>query len=329
VSHAPLGYTFARLWRGSIGAPSPDGCDERARRQVVLVGAGPRGRRAAGQLLRQPPRGIELVGLLDESPGRLQADLAELPVFAVGNVAAERVRIRRVATAAGKAGANDLDLFAVAELGSEQHRVRGLAYAGARRPLEATLAAALLVVLSPLFVALALAIKVESPGPVIFRQPRRGTRGRMFRMLKFRTMVDSAHERLAEIADLNVHATYGDTRMFKAADDPRVTRVGKLLRRFALDELPQLVNVLRGEMSLVGPRPLMLEEDHNVPGWARQRLSVRPGVTGLWQVLGRNEIPFHEMLLLDNVYASARTLRLDLSLIARTPRAILRTHRGY
>jgi lipopolysaccharide/colanic/teichoic acid biosynthesis glycosyltransferase len=148
-------------------------------------------------------------------------------------------------------------------------------------------------------------------------------------MLKFRTMIDGAHDQLAEIAELNVHASHGDSRLFKADHDPRVTRVGRFLRRFALDELPQLVNVLRGEMSLVGPRPLMLEEDSHVPGWAHGRLIVRPGVTGLWQVLGRNELPFHEMLLLDSVYARAKTVRLDLSLLARTPQAILGTRRGH
>jgi lipopolysaccharide/colanic/teichoic acid biosynthesis glycosyltransferase len=164
---------------------------------------------------------------------------------------------------------------------------------------------------------------------MLFQQCRRGARGQTFRMLKFRTMVDGAHDQLAELADLNVHASHGDSRLFKADRDPRVTRVGRVLRRFALDELPQVVNVVRGEMSLVGPRPLMLEEDAHVPRWARGRLVVRPGVTGLWQVLGRNEIPFHEMLLLDSVYARAKTVRLDLSLLARTPRAILATRRGH
>ncbi len=296
------------------------------RREVVLVGAGPRGKRAARRLLHRPLRGMDVVGLLDEGSESLPEELDRLQLLSVGDVAAGRVRIRRVPIATGRARAPEPELFALAELRSGQCRGQGL---GARRPLQAVVALTLLLALLPLLVVLALAIKLDSPGPVIFRQLRRGFGGCTFWMLKFRTMVDGAHERLAEIAELNVHAGCGDTRLFKAADDPRVTRVGRLLRRFALDELPQLVNVVRGEMSLVGPRPLMLEEDRQVPRWAQPRLSVPPGVTGLWQVLGRNEIPFHEMLVLDTVYASARSVRLDLSLIARTPGAVLRTHRGF
>jgi lipopolysaccharide/colanic/teichoic acid biosynthesis glycosyltransferase len=132
-------------------------------------------------------------------------------------------------------------------------------------------------------------------------------------------MIDGAESRREEVAHLNMHAANGgDTRMFKAADDPRVTRVGRLLRRLSLDELPQLLNVLRGEMSLVGPRPLVLDEDEHVQYWARRRLDLRPGMTGLWQVLGRSQIPFDEMVKLDYLYVTTWSLRKDLQLMLRT-----------
>ena len=125
-------------------------------------------------------------------------------------------------------------------------------------------------------------IRIDSPGPVFFRQIRIGAAGRTFRIFKFRSMHADADERKPDVAHLNRHlAPGGDPRMFKIVDDPRVTRVGKLLRRFCLDELPQLLNVLVGEMSLVGPRPLILDEDRHVERWARQRLNLKPGVTGL------------------------------------------------
>jgi lipopolysaccharide/colanic/teichoic acid biosynthesis glycosyltransferase len=132
-------------------------------------------------------------------------------------------------------------------------------------------------------------------------------------------MAPGAEGRRAELAHLNKHATNGgDTRMFKAKDDPRVTRVGRFLRRTSLDELPQLWNVLRGDMSLVGPRPLPLDEDRHVGSWGRRRLDLRPGITGPWQVLGRSDIPFEEMVKLDYLYVTTWSLGSDLKLLART-----------
>ena len=147
------------------------------------------------------------------------------------------------------------------------------------------------------------AIKLDSPGPIHFRQLRMGRGNKTFTILKFRTMTIDAEARKAEVAHLNKHAG-GDDRMFKIPHDPRVTRVGRFLRRYSLDELPQLVNVFRGEMSLVGPRPLILDEDQHVDGWARKRLDLKPGITGLWQVLGRDDIPFEEMVGLDYRYVT-------------------------
>ena len=134
-----------------------------------------------------------------------------------------------------------------------------------------------------------------------------------------------AEERKPELAHLNKHAQNGgDPRMFKIPNDPRITRVGAFLRRYSLDELPQLLNVLRGEMSLVGPRPLILDEDQHVHEWGRERLNLKPGITGPWQVLGRSDIPFEEMVRLDYLYVTGWSLFRDAGLIVRTVPAVVR-----
>lgn len=182
-----------------------------------------------------------------------------------------------------------------------------------------------LVAAAPLLALSAVAIKCTSRGPVLYSQVRIGKDGAPFRIYKLRTMRADAELRLADVMHLNVHARdLGDERMYKIADDPRVTKVGRFLRRFSLDELPQLVNVIKGDMSLVGPRPLTPTEDSHVVGQARRRSSVAPGITGPWQVLGRNAIPFEEMVRLDCAYVSRRSLATDLKLLARTIPAVLR-----
>jgi len=155
-----------------------------------------------------------------------------------------------------------------------------------------------------------------------------GANDRTFSMLKFRTMIDGADLQKATLNHLNKHAN-GDSRMFKIPGDPRVTKVGRALRRFSLDELPQLFNVIRGEMSLVGPRPLVLNEDEFVASWGRRRLSLRPGMTGVWQILGRTDIPFDEMVKLDYLYVTNWTLSGDLKILARTIPAIVRPQDAY
>lgn len=188
-----------------------------------------------------------------------------------------------------------------------------------KRATDAVVSAAGLLVLWPFFVIIALAIKLDSPGPVFFRQVRMGKGNKTFSVYKFRTMAAGADERKGEFAHLNRHAQNGgEARMFKVRDDPRVTRMGRLLRRYFLDELPQLINVLRGEMSLVGPRPLILDEDRHLRDWARRRLDLKPGMTGLWQVLGHSAIPFEQMIRLDYLYVSTWSFRNDWRLIFRT-----------
>ena len=181
---------------------------------------------------------------------------------------------------------------------------------------------------APVFVAVAICIKVDSRGPVFFRQVRMGAGDRTFRVFKFRTMVVDAEQRKADVAHLNMHQN-DDPRMFKIPNDPRVTRVGGFLRRSRIDELPQLLNVLSGEMSLVGPRPLILDEDRHVQRWARARLRLKPGMTGLWQVLGASDIPFDEMTKLDYVYVTNWSLREDLRLILLTLPALARARAAY
>jgi len=148
------------------------------------------------------------------------------------------------------------------------------------------------------------------------------------RIYKFRTMGHEAEERKAQVAHLNMHRS-SDPRIFKVPNDPRVTRVGSFLRRWRIDEIPQLVNVLKGDMSLVGPRPLILDEDLHVKLWARRRLDLKPGVTGLWQVLGASEIPFDEMTRLDYLYVTNWSLREDVRLILLTIQAVLRPRSAY
>jgi exopolysaccharide biosynthesis polyprenyl glycosylphosphotransferase len=167
--------------------------------------------------------------------------------------------------------------------------------------------------LSPLLLAIALAIKVTSAGPVLFRQTRVGRDGHPFEMLKFRTMHDGADARKAELSELNEA-----DGLFKIADDPRITPLGRVLRRTALDELPQLFNVLRGQMSLVGPRPLVVDEDQRIQGWYRRRLSLTPGMTGDWQVFGAARIPLHEMATIDYLYVSNWSLWADFKILLRT-----------
>ena len=188
-----------------------------------------------------------------------------------------------------------------------------------KRALDVGGATAGLVLLAPVFMVASLAIKLTSPGPVFFRQKRVGRSGATFGMFKFRTMYDGADRQKAEL----LHRNEADG-FFKIADDPRVTSVGRLLRRTSLDELPQLLNVLRGEMSLVGPRPLVDEEDARIEGWSRRRLEVTPGMTGAWQVLGSSRVPMADMVTIDYLYRANWSLWLDLKILLRTVPHVIR-----
>jgi exopolysaccharide biosynthesis polyprenyl glycosylphosphotransferase len=332
---------------------------------ALIVGAGAVGQEVARKLLQHPEYGINLVGFVDaDRATELHPAARRVPVVGGPDELTDLVvllDVERVIFAFGWTRDSELlpvlgslaDLevqidivpryFEIIGDNADLHSVEGMPLLALRPPrfsrsslllkrmLDLVVSLVALVVLAPLFVAIAVAIKVDSRGPVVFRQVRVGRGQKRFRIWKFRTMVADADARKAEVAHLNKHLKEGgDPRMFKIADDPRVTRVGRLLRRYSLDELPQLVNVLVGQMSLVGPRPLIVDEHAHVHGWKERRLSLKPGITGLWQVLGRDDIPFEDMVKMDYLYVTNWSLRSDLRLILRTPAVVAgaRAHGG-
>lgn len=330
---------------------------------AVIVGAGDVGQLIARKLLQHREYGINLVGFVDVQPKERRGDLEHLTLLGPPERLPAIVRafdVERVVIAFSNdshadtlsliRSMKDLDvqvdivprLFEVVGPGVGIHTVEGLPLIGLpplrlsrssrllKRTVDIAVSALGLVALAPVFALIALRIKADAPGPVFFRQTRVGIGDKTFQIYKFRTMTVDADERKPEVAHLNMHAQAGaDACMFKVPDDPRTTKVGQFLRRYSLDELPQLINVLKGEMSLVGPRPLIVDEDKQVVEWARKRLSLKPGITGLWQVLGRSDIGFEEMTKLDYLYVINWSLGGDLSLILRTIPAMFRARRAY
>jgi exopolysaccharide biosynthesis polyprenyl glycosylphosphotransferase len=330
---------------------------------TVIVGAGDVGQLIARKLLQHREYGINLVGFIDVEPKERRGDLEHLTLLGPPERLPAIVRafdVERVVVAFSNGSheemltlirsMKDLDvqvdivprLFEIVGPGVGIHTVEGIPLIGLpplrlsrssrllKRTVDIIVSAIGLIALAPIFALIALWIKAGSPGPVWFRQTRVGIGDKSFQMYKFRTMSVDADDRKGEVAHLNMHAQDGgDGRMFKIPDDPRTTKVGRVLRRYSLDELPQLINVLKGDMSLVGPRPLILDEDKQVAEWARKRLYLRPGITGLWQVLGRSDIGFEEMTKLDYLYVINWSLGGDLRLILKTIPAIFRARRAY
>jgi len=329
---------------------------------TIIVGAGIVGQTVARKLLKHPEYGINLVGFVDANPrarteglhhltllGDFDDLLALVPlldvervIYAFSNEAHEDSlqMIRKL---------NELEVqvdivprfFEVISPGADVHTVEGLPVWGLprsnlpssskliKRAVDLAGSSLALVALAPLMALIAVAIKCDSRGPVFFRQVRMGAGKHTFSIWKFRTMALGADARKQEFAHLNKHLLPGgDPRMFKIDEDPRVTRFGQLLRRLSLDELPQFFNVLRGEMSLVGPRPLILDEDRYVDEWRSRRLDLKPGITGLWQVLGRDGIGFDEMVTLDYLYVTSWSLGGDCRIMLRTVPRMLRTRSG-
>jgi exopolysaccharide biosynthesis polyprenyl glycosylphosphotransferase len=329
------------------------------REPILIVGSGRVARRIADKLGSRPKYGLDLVGFLDDEPFGL--DLQD-PRYLGTNSRLEEVvrayRVERVVVAFSLlSGERQVELLRrCAELGvrieivprmyevigsrSQMHDLDGIPLLSLKpahlsgpsrilkRSLDLVVSASLLVILSPVIAAVAVRIKMESPGPVFFRQERMGAGGRRFQIVKFRSMYVDADAHKSEVGHLNKHNEDGP-RMFKVTDDPRITPFGRFLRRSSLDELPQLFNVVRGEMSLVGPRPLILNEDENIIGQRRRRLKLTPGVTGPWQVLGRSDIPFSEMLMLDYLYVTNWSLWGDVKLLFRTVPAVLSRRGAY
>jgi exopolysaccharide biosynthesis polyprenyl glycosylphosphotransferase len=328
---------------------------------TVVVGAGDIGQLVARKFLQHPEYGINLLGFVDSEPRARTNGVAAVPVLGHPAQLPALVRaldVERVVVAFTRdpqedlldlvRSLNELDVqvdivprfFEVIGPHTVVHDVEGLSLVGVpsvrlprssrllKRTMDLVVSVPALLLLAPVLAAIAIAIRLDSPGPALFTQLRMGSRDRAFRIVKFRTMVADAEGRKADVAHLNRHAAEGDGRMFKIPEDPRVTRVGRLLRRTSLDELPQLLNVVRGDMSLVGPRPLILDEHRHVRSWARRRLDLKPGITGLWQVLGRSDIAFDEMVRLDYVYVTSWSLGRDLRLILRTLPALVGRSRG-
>ncbi len=319
-------------------------------RFVLIVGAGPRGQAFAGTLNAHRELGLRIIGFLDDEPelaagtpwptlGRL-ADLERvlgervvdevaicLPfsqwqyIDGLAHLAEEAGKIVRVpidvldhSFARGKV--EDLDGIPVYSLVSGPDRTLALL---AKRLVDLVVASVGLALLSPLFVVLAWAIRHEDGGPVLFRQARVGLHGRPFRIVKFRSMQIDAESRRGELVTANEIAGHA----FKVTNDPRVTRIGRRMRRWSLDELPQLWNVLRGDMSLVGPRPPLVSEVSGYDLWHRRRLSMKPGITGLWQVRGRHDPEFDRWVRDDLEYIDRWSLWLDFQILARTIPAAL------
>ncbi|MEE9181764.1 MAG: sugar transferase [candidate division NC10 bacterium] len=315
------------------------GTGRRAEEFAELIESHPEwGLRIQGYLDREAVRlghqvnGHRVVGLVEDLPQILDRQVIDEVVFIIPrswlNSIEDAVRACEEQGVKTSIALDLYDLAVARPLLSELEGVPMLTYSttpfpegklALKRAIDLIGSALLLVVLSPLLLIIAVAIKLTSSGPVFFRQIRVGLNGRRFSLLKFRSMVADAEQRLHEVAHLNEM----NGPVFKARRDPRVTLVGRFLRKTSLDELPQLINVLRGEMSLVGPRPLPTSEVANFERWQMRRLSVRPGLTCLWQVNGRNKIDFEKWMNLDLQYIDNWSLGLDLKILGKTVPAVL------
>ncbi|MBS1713869.1 MAG: sugar transferase [Armatimonadetes bacterium] len=202
---------------------------------------------------------------------------------------------------------------------------RVITYRKRKRILDIVGSTALLVLFFPLMLAISLAIKFTSKGPVFYKAPRVGLCGRIFPFYKFRSMRVDADKQLAELQDQNDR----EGPIFKKRDDPRITPVGKFIRKYSLDELPQLLNVFLGHMSLVGPRPPLPHEVEKYDDYMAERLSVRPGLTCYWQIMGRSDLTFEQWMELDHRYLNEMSLWVDLKILFMTPRAVLKGDGAY
>ena len=321
-------------------------------RRTLIVGAGATGRLLERKIATHPEYGLELVGFVDDESGvdvlGSTSQLTDLVdqhqidwvVLAFSEAPHEQTlelvrEVRRpdvhlsivpnfYELFASNAAIEDIEGVPVVSLPSMQfsRTVRML-----KRTFDIVASGAGLLAISPILIAAAIAIKLDSRGPVFFKQARHGRGGREFRIVKFRTMVADAEAKRFDLAHLNTME--GGGPLFKIADDPRITRVGAFLRKWSIDELPQLWNVVRGEMSLVGPRPFVIHESEQITGWASRRLETTPGITGLWQVLGRNDIPFEEMVKLDYVYVTNWSLWWDVKILVQTLPVVLNRRGAY
>jgi exopolysaccharide biosynthesis polyprenyl glycosylphosphotransferase len=325
-------------------------------RYVLVLGTNPRAVEFARRLEDTPDRGYRLLGFVDDHWDNLDefavtglpfaCDFAGLPDYLRRNVVDEvafylplRSFYEYCSSVAAMCEEHGIlmrfasDIFTLKTAQSRMEEVDGnhyiATYVGGRdgwplvikRILDISLSFTLIVLLTPLLAAVAALIKLTSDGPVLFFQERLGLNKRRFLIYKFRTMVPGAEQRIAELESLNEISG----PVFKIKNDPRITPLGKILRRTSIDELPQLFNVLRGDMSLVGPRPLPVRDYEGFnQDWQRRRFSIQPGLTCLWQVAGRSSIPFEQWMQLDLQYMDEWSLWLDLKILARTIPAVMK-----
>ena len=327
-------------------------------RRVLLIGAGDVGRMVMRTLAARPDYGLKLVGFLDDNPAKSSTDVGRFkalgPVERTPEVLAahgiQRVivclpwqthrTIQRVLRECEQMQVEAFvvpDLFQLTKNQMKVEELNGIPLISTRdvsiqgwnlffkRTFDIVVGASMTLLALPIMLLIAVAIRLDTPGPILYRQVRVGKHGQEFACFKFRSMVNNADELRSQVADLNESTG----PLFKIRNDPRLTRVGRFIRRYSLDELPQLINVLHGEMSLIGPRPNLPEEVAHYQEWMKKRLSVSPGLTGLWQVSGRSNLTFDEMVLLDIYYVENWGLGLDISILLRSVPAVLRATGAY
>ena len=321
-------------------------------RRLLVVGTGERALKFIKMTNNHPEWGLKITGVIDDEPGR-QGKLVsdKSTIGALGNLQnilhdnpidevvfmVPRSRLQSIENSLyiceteGVKATIAVDLFELKIAKSRQTDIEGIPLITfettfahewqlfIKRGLDIIVSVFFLVILSPLFLAVSILIKLTSPGPVLFLQKRIGLHGRKFILYKFRTMYENAHLKLSELSGLNEQKG----PVFKIKDDPRVTSLGKFLRKFSIDEFPQIINILLGHMSLVGPRPPLAKEVALYKPWQRRRLSMRPGLTCFWQISGRNEVTFEQWMELDLKYLDNWSLFLDFIILLKTIPAVL------
>jgi len=326
--------------------------------RTLVVGAGEVGRAVMRNAIARPDLGYQVIGFVDDDPEKFTTDLGRFKAlgstYDTARVVQEQdidlvimtlpwifhrkimdimqeCEKRRVGfklvpdmfqMSLSQVGVDDIDGIPLITVREVSIPLWGLVV---KRAIDIVVSFLGLLFLSPVLITIGLLIRLDSPGPALFRQTRVGKGGRHFTVYKYRTMRQGAEDELEQLATLN-EAT---GPLFKVRKDPRVTRVGYWIRRFSIDEIPQLINVLLGQMSLVGPRPPLPREVAQYEEWHKKRLEVSPGMTSLWAVSGRSDIPFDEMVMLDIYYIENWSLRLDLTIILRTLPAVLTAAGAY
>jgi exopolysaccharide biosynthesis polyprenyl glycosylphosphotransferase len=325
--------------------------------RALVVGADETGRTLMRHIVAQPDLGYQIVGFVDDNPAR-QHDIGRFQALGGTDTIRRLVRdhqvdkviltlpwqeqqkIKEIMEECEQAGVESMivpDLFQLSLTRVSLDEIRGVPLIGIHEPvltganlalkrvIDIAVSGLVLVLFSPLWLLLALLIKIESPGPVLFQQTRVGRNGHNFTIYKFRSMRQDAEQEREKLS----HQNEADGPLFKIRNDPRVTRMGRFLRKTSLDEIPQLWNVLKGDMSLIGPRPALPTEVAQYQDWHHKRLEVAPGLTGLWQVSGRSDVTFDEMMLLDIYYAERWSPMLDTMILLKTIPTVLLQRGAY